>query len=241
MNSERNSRKKDNGILKSVTAQSIKGQSFDVSETLSGKARTVSDLTPTRRRLNQKPFRVIDSVPVFHASCNEAEFPVRQFDIRQVRRWGRMYHPRIVLCSYEIGGDIRFYVDTRVAGFYLLWAATRVLGTDEFGTGAAYDLVAWTPRIKGDTVKMAGFRLVHAALLDILYVKVADWQGDPVIVEDFHGTKEVADILGAIGPTVHRSKSDLQMRLASMPTYLRSLYGEGASIGTEPRTYDFGN
>ena len=241
MNSERNSRKKDNGILKSVTAQSIKGQSFDVSETLSGKARTVSDLTPTRRRLNQKPFRVIDSVPVFHASCNEAEFPVPQFDTRRVRRWGRMYHPRIALCSYEIGGDIRFYVDTRVAGFYLLWAATRVLGTDEFGTGAAYDLVAWTPRIKGDAVKIAGFRLVHAALLDILYVNAPDWRGDPVLVEDFRGTKEVTDILWAIGPTIHRSKSDLQMRLASMPIYLRSLYGEGALIGIEPRTYALGN
>jgi hypothetical protein len=241
MNSERNSRKKDNGILKSVTAQSIKGQSFDVSETLSGKARTVSDLTPTRRRLNQKPFRVIDSVPVFHASCNEAEFPVRQFDIRQVRRWGSMYHPSVVLGSYEIGGDIRFYVDTRVAGLYLLWTATRVLGTDEFGAGAAYDLVAWTPRIKGDTVKIAGFRLVHAALLDIQYVKAPDWHCDPELAAGFGGTVEVADILGAIGPTVHQSRSDLQMRLASMPTYLRSLYGEGASIGTEPRTYDFGN
>ena len=241
MNSERNSRKKDSGILKSVTAQSVKGQSFDVSDMLSGKARTVSDLTPTRSRLNHKPFRVIDSVPVFHASCNKAEFAVPRFDIRQVRRWGRMYHPRIVLCSYDIGGDIRFYVDTRVAGFYLLWAATRVLGTDEFGTGAAYDLVAWTPRIRGDTVKIAGFRLVHAALLDILYVNAPDWQGDPVLVEDFRGTKEVTDILGTIGPTIHRSKSDLQMRLASMPIYLRSLYGEGASIGIEPRTYALEN
>jgi hypothetical protein len=91
----------------------------------------------------EKPYRFIDGSPVFHVSCNKVCFSEPDFDVRKVHLWGELEHPAIVACSYEIGGAVKFYVDTRVAGFYLLWTATRV-HSDEF-PGASYDLVAWMP------------------------------------------------------------------------------------------------
>lgn len=47
----------------------------------------------------------------------------------------------------------------------------------------SHDVIAWTPRVKGETIKRAGYRLVHAFMLEILMVKDGEWQCDP----DFAG------------------------------------------------------
>jgi hypothetical protein len=229
---------KRHAVLQAVTAQAVKGQSFLVSDLLGGEATNEADLTAAPTHLQQEPFREIDGASVFHASCNEPPFAPAAFDVRKISRWGRMYHPTVVACSYEIGGEIRLYVDTRVDGFYVLWTATRVEDVSEFGSGAAYDLTAWTPRIPADTIKKAGFRLVHAALLNMLFVDSREWHCDLQSAQGFAGTPEAAAVIGAIAPTVHRSKHDLQARLAGMPTYLRSFYSEGASLHCQSLTYD---
>jgi hypothetical protein len=67
--------------------------------------------------LRQEPFREIDGVPVFHASCKVPLFAPVTFDMRKVSRWGRMDHPMVVACSYEMVGEMRLSLNTRVDGF----------------------------------------------------------------------------------------------------------------------------
>jgi hypothetical protein len=223
-----------NAGVKIVAAQSVKGHGFTFDENLC--IQNTSDLTPVPSAEEDAPYRLIDGQAVYHVDKNKAWFEEGHFDVRKIHRWGELLHPRIVLCSYEISGDVRFYVDTRVPDYYLLWTATRV-HFDEF-PGVSYDLVAWTPRSKGDTVRTAGFRLVHAALLDILYAPGDGWHCDMLMASDMEGTAEVGMIIGSIAPTVHLSSNSLLKYMNSLPEYLRPLYEEGASIGEVECLYE---
>ena len=125
-------------------------------------------------------------------------------------------------------GTVKFYVDTRVAGFYLLWTVTRV-DYYEF-PGASYDMVAWTPRRQGDNIRTAGFRMTHAALLELLFVKADEWKCEDWAIKDMSGYGDVSILLGACSTTTHKTQAALKSRLASMPKYLQPLYEEGASV-----------
>jgi hypothetical protein len=228
------SKPSENAMVRMVAAQSVKGHGFTFDDNLC--IQNASDLTPVPTAEGEEAYRVIDGLPVYHANKNRMWFDEGHFDVRKVHRWGWLDHPRIVLCSYEISGDVRLYVDTRVSGHYLLWTATRV-HSDEF-PGVSYDLVAWTPRARGDTVRKAGFRLVHAALLDILYAPDDGWHCDTLMASDMRGTAEVTMVLGSIAPTVHLSEKALRKYIASLPEYLRPLYMEGAQIGEVECLYE---
>jgi hypothetical protein len=223
--------KEDKGVrqrslVNVVAAQSIKGHGFAIGEDLS--VQNITELEEVRLSSTEKPYRIIDSSPVFHDSCNKAWFNQPNFDIRKVHLWEEMYHPRLVLGSYGIGGTVKFYVDTRVAGFYLLWTVTRV-DSDEF-PGASYDMVAWTPRRKGDNIHGAGFRMTHAALLELLFVKADEWKCEDWAIEEMSGYGDVSILLGACSITTHKTQAALKSRLAAMPEYLQPLYEEGASV-----------
>ena len=220
------------GIIQSVTAQTVKGQAFKIDENFGG---NIADLQAVPPNPKEPPFRVIDDAPVFHAHQNQPDFEDDGFDVRKLHRWGRLEHPSVILGSYPIGGDVRFYVDTRLPDLYRLRTATRV-DSDEF-PGVSYDLVAWTPRRKGDSVKAAGFRLVHAAMMVMLLVGDDEWHCDPVLAEGMTGSKGVAMIVGAIAPSIHKSAAALRKRLAAMPAYLKPLYVPGATFGKIERTY----
>ena len=221
------------GIIQSVTAQSVKGQAFKIDENFGG---NIADLQAVPPNPKEPPFRVIDDAPVFHAHQNQPDFEDDGFDVRKLHRWGRLEHPSVILGSYPIGGDVRFYVDTRLPDLYRLRTATRV-DSDEF-PGVSYDLVAWTPRRKGDSVKAAGFRLVHAAMMVMLLVGDDEWHCPAMFDdEEWEGTEEVAMIIGAIAPTIHKSGKDLARRLERLPAYLRPLYKAGASEGKEDCLY----
>ena len=226
-----------NKILKAITAQSIKGHAFALPSDPGGGTVSVTDLAAGPVSLQEQPYREIDGVGVFHCSLNQLPFEPQAFSSAKLHLWGHLHHPYVVIASYSIGGDIRFYIDTRRKGFYALWTATRVDDVLEFGSGAAYDLVAWTPKALGDTVKTAGFRLVHACLLQMLFVKPPAWHCEATATLEFEGSADVASIIGAIAPTVHSSKKHLESRLAEMPRYLRSLYLAGASVGRKERLY----
>ena len=212
-----------------VAAQSIKGHGFAIGEDLS--VQNITDLEEVALGSKEKPYRDIDGSPVFHISCNKAWFNEPDFDIRKVHLWGEMYHPRLVLGSEGFGGTVKFYVDTRVAGFYLLWTATRV-NLNDF-PGASYDLVAWTPRRKGDNIHTAGFRMAHATLLELLHVKAGEWKCEDWAIEDMSGYGDVSILLGACSTTTHKTQAALNSRLTSMPKYLQPLYEEGASVTGE--------
>lgn len=218
-----------------VAAQAIKRHAFPLDENLNlGRRVTETDAVPLAEE--EEPYRKIDRVSVYHVARNKPRFEEKEFDVRKLHRWGYLDHPAIVACSYEIGGDLRFYLDTRIAGFYLLWTATRVDDQFEF-PGVSYDLVAWTPRIKGDAIQRAGFRLVHAAMLEILCVTEGEWHCGHALSDGMAGSKEVAMLIGAIASTIHKSRAALQRHLASLPEYLCPLYEEGATIGEKECLY----
>ena len=217
--------------LKDATAQAITGQGFsiDLDENGAVKFEATSQNTP-------EPYRIIDGHPVYHASKNPLPEGVAPFDVKRLHLFGEIYHPFVILASECIGGTVKLYIDTRFPGLYLLWTATRV---DYEFSGVSRDLVAWTPRAKGDTIKLAGVRLFHAAFINMVMVDDGKWHCDPQVAEGFEGWDEMADIMGAVAPTVHETKDALAHRLADMPPYLQSLYREGATIGTPARTYSY--
>lgn len=224
-------------MLQAITVQSIKGQAFAMPDSLSDNSLLVTDLVARPARVQEQPFREIDGAAVFHCSVNRIPFEEHTFNSSKLHLWGRLHHPCVVLASYSIGGEIRLYIDTRRKGFYVLWTATRVDDVAEFGSGAAYDLVAWTPKMPGDTMKTAGSRLVHACLLEMLFVKPPGWHCEANTALGFEGSANVAGIIGAIAPTVHSSKQHLEDRLEEIPSYIRSLYRAGASVGRKERLY----
>ena len=220
---------KKRSLVNVVAAQSIKGHGFTIGEDLS--AQNITELEEVRLSSTEKPYREIDGSPVYHDSCNKVWFDAPDFNVRKVHLWEELYHPRLVLGSPGFGGNVKFYVDTRVAGFYLLWTVTRV---DYYVfPGASYDLVAWTPRRKGDNILGAGFRMVHAALLEILFVKADEWKCEDWAIEDMSGYGDVSILLGACSTTTHKTQAALNSRLTSMPKYLQPLYEEGASVTGE--------
>lgn len=234
---EKSRRTPPNKILQAVTAQSIKSHGLVLPKSVLDGPLAVADLASGPLRVREQPFRKIDGTDVLHTVVNLPPFATKDFDSSRLHLWGRLHHPCVVLASYPIGGEIRFYIDTRYQGFYALWTATRVDDVSEFGAGAAYDLVTWTPKRRGDTIALVGFRLVHALLLETLFVKHPNWHCDAMTAQDFAGCRDVANVIGTIAPTVHRSKKDLEPRLAEMPRYLRSLYLAGASLGRKERLY----
>jgi hypothetical protein len=234
---EKSRRTPPNKILQAVTAQSIKSHGLVLPGAVLDGPLSVADLVSGPLRVREQPFREIDGTDVFHAAVNLPPFATRDFDSSRLHLWGRFRHPCVVLASYPIGGEIRLYIDTRYQSFYALWTATRVDDVSEFGSGAAYDLVTWTPKRKGDTIALVGFCLVHALLLETLFVKHPNWHCDAMTAEGFEGSGDVADVIGAIAPTLHRSKKDLEARLAKMPAYLRPLYRAGASLGAKELLY----
>lgn len=217
---------KKRSMVNVVAAQSIKGHGFAIGEDLS--VQNITELEEVPLESRETPYRDIDGSPVFHISCNKAWFNEPDFNIRKVHLWEELYHPCLVLGSEGFGGTVKFYVDTRVAGFYLLWTVTRV-DYYEF-PGASYDMVAWTPRRKGDNIHEAGFRMAHAALLELLFVKADEWKCEDWAIEKMSGYGDVSILLGACSTTTHKTQAALKSRLASMPKYLQPLYEEGASV-----------
>jgi hypothetical protein len=239
---------KERSLVEAFAAQSILGHGFTYNADTLGSKITSIETRPLKE--SEEPYRNIDDVPVYHITCNKPWFQDTGFNIRKIHRWGEFYDPTIIPASYEIGGYVKLYVDTRVAGLYLLRTATRV-DFDEF-PGVSYDLVAWTPRRGGDSIRTAGFRLVHAALLSVFIVKQGEWKCNDYVsanTDDYEkrvfdgvayaGTSEVAILLGACSKTSHKSNLSLKKRLAAMPEYLRPLYESGAAVNGKDRAFEY--
>ena len=157
----------DSAYLKQAIGHTIGGQAYRVDTLREGQ----SALAVTGG-VREEPYRLIDQRPVYHIAKNAIPLQLPAFNVRKVHRWGDMVHPRIVLCSDEISGSITLYIDTRVTGLYLLWAANRVPYLFE-GTG--YEVIAWTPKTQGDSVVKAGFRLFHAAFMEMVMCPEDSW------------------------------------------------------------------
>ena len=98
------------------------------------------------------------------------------------------------------------------------------------GMGPSHDVIAWAPRVKGDTIKSAGYRLVHVFMLEILMVKDGEWHCDPDFAGGIICSMEIEWIMGAIAFSQQNSKKELKQNLELMPTYLREDYRKLARI-----------
>jgi len=221
-------------IAKLAAAQTLMGQALSVDGLLGG---TLADEKMiTIKPSTEKPYRIIAGRPVFHIARNKPPEGVPKFDVRKLHRWGKIDHPCLLLSSEGIGGTITFYVDNRNPYFYLLWTATRV---DDFGDGpipASYDLIAWMPKQRGDTMYKVGFPLFHAAFLEIQCVGEEDWEADPTLAGGFDGTAEASWVMGAVMPFKHPSKQAIQAALAAMPEYLRADYERLAILNQKTKS-----
>jgi hypothetical protein len=156
-----------NEELSASVSQTLRGHFVKVDKNWPGESQLLKDCKTGPLTIQDPPFRIIDHTPVYHISVNKCPFEHSEFNSRKVHRWGWYVQPCLILASEDIPGEITLYVDTRVEDHYALWTATRVDPVWGFGSGASYDLVAWTPKIKGDSIKRAGFRLAHAHFLHV--------------------------------------------------------------------------
>jgi hypothetical protein len=218
----RKSSPSDSAYLKQAIGQTLGGQAYRVDTLLGGQ----SGLAIVGGA-QEKPCRMIDGRPVYHVAKNKPLAQLPDFDVQKVHRWGDMIHPRVILSSDEISGSIVLYVDTRVTGVYLLWTATRVPFLAE---GPAYEVIAWTPKTKGDSVVKAGFRLFHAAFLEMVMCPEDRWHCDPTMAEGFEGSERACGAMGAVAPNLRAPKSSLAVTLAKLPEYLRPLYEQGSTV-----------
>jgi hypothetical protein len=173
-----------------------------------------------------RAFRQINGVPVFHCGFNMPDFEIDS-DARNKRRpWGNFHHPYMMIGMPEVGGDNKVYVDSSVPGKYLLWIYSKL---DEWGNGPGYwaeGLIAWTPRIKGDTLIGAGYRLFWAAVMAMdgvveegFYSHDADEEGN--WVDSWTCSDRCFQVLAAVRNTRYDSEKDFEKTLRNAPEMLQ--------------------
>ena len=214
-----------NAMMKMAINQNVMGQVFIVGKGPEGEA----VLTPTRSD-EQEPYRIIDGHPVFHVSRNTFHGEIPYWQSNRVHKWGYLDHPNLLGSSYPIPATATFYIDTRVSGYYILW--TRTVPDDENAKEwhPSHDVIAWTPRAKGESIETAGYRLVHSYMLEILMVEKGKWQCDPDFAGGIWCSMEIEWIIGAIAFSQQNSKEELELNLELMPAYLREDYLKLARI-----------
>jgi hypothetical protein len=214
-----------NAMMKMAINQSLKGQVFIVGQGPDGEA----TLTPTQSD-EQEPYRIIDGQPVYHVSKNTFHDPIPYWESNRVHKWGFIYHPNLLGSCFPIPATATFYIDTRVPGYYILWTRTASDDENALGMYPSHDVIAWTPRVKGDNIESAGYRLVHSFMLEILMVKAGEWHCDPDFAGGIICSMKIEWIIGAIAFSQQNSKKEIEENLKRMPTYLRDDYRKLARI-----------
>ncbi len=171
-------------------------------------------------------FRQIDGIPVFHCGFNVPDFEIDTAVRNKRRQWGKFHHPYMMIGMPDVGGDNKVYVDSSVPGKYLLWIYSKL---DEWGNGPGYraeGLIAWTPRMKGDSVKSAGYRLFWAAAMAMdglgtegFYSHEADEEGN--WVDSWDCSESCFQVLAAVRNTRYDSEKDLEKTLRNAPEMLQ--------------------
>ena len=220
--------KDSNAMMRMAITQNIMGQVFIMGADPEGNA----TLTPTRSD-NQEPYRIIDGQPVYHVSSNTFHPPIPYWESNRVHKWGYIDHPNLLGSCYPIPATATFYIDTRVPGYYMLWTRTVCDDENALGVYHSHDVIAWTSRVKGDTIESAGYRLVHAYMLQILMVDDGKWQCDPDFAGGIWASLEVEWIIGAIAFSQANSQKEIEENLEVMPAYLREDYRKLARIVPE--------
>jgi hypothetical protein len=160
--------------------------------------------SPEKAEPQFEVFRNIDGTDVYHVS-NCTFFPRienPELTNRRTQRVGEFYHPYLMFGMPHVGGSVKLHIDTRFEGYYVLWAGTKL---DEWACGPSkrfWDVVTWTPRVPGDTIRKASYRLTKALFMAIDYVKDNEWKSDLYQNEDWEqewsGSTLLIDIMREI-------------------------------------------
>ena len=116
-----------------------------------------------------KVYRVIDGHDIYHLGhCDWflGNPPEERLYYRH-HLIGTFYHPNLIIAQYDVGGEAKVAVDTRMPDWYVLWIGTRV-DEDFAPPGLPWDWipVCWTPKDPKDSITAAGKRMFKAWLLD---------------------------------------------------------------------------
>jgi hypothetical protein len=182
---------------------------------------------------SEDPYRIIDNTPVYHSAINI--FP---FEIPSSRpnlfKWGSFIHPYMMMGMPDTNGLVKLYVSFYQEN-YLLWIYCKLdeemNGKSDFVSG----LIAWTPKVKGDSLQLAGFRLFYALLCQMDFIKdnedfatsfttPQDW------TEEWEATANCNMVFSALRNTSYLSHKELEKRIEDAPDFLRESIRKRASL-----------
>jgi hypothetical protein len=185
------------------------------------------------REESADPYRIIDNTPVYHSAINI--FP---FEIPSSRpnlfKWGSFIHPYMMMGMPDTSGLVKLYVSFYREN-YLLWIYCKLdeemNGKSDFVSG----LIAWTPKMKGDSLQLAGFRLFYALLCQMDFIKdneefstsfttPQDW------TEEWEASSNCNMVFSALRNTTYLSHKELEKRIEDAPDFLKERIRKRASL-----------
>ena len=182
----------------------------------------------------EEPYFYADGIPVYHSSRNQFPAGRREPDTHpRVHNFGYFYDPGFVPGMPSVGGAHGLFVGTHWKGWYTLWLHTK-LDSWAFGpTPMQRSLVAWTPKVAGDNVIKAGFRLAWITAMEMSYVKPEQYAVDQLggtiydsedstnWVHEADATDRCLAVLGATRITTYNHEYTLESALEVAPDYLK--------------------
>ncbi|MCE2790111.1 MAG: hypothetical protein LW630_09395 [Saprospiraceae bacterium] len=129
-------------------------------------SQSTANVRPFQERsdeMRSKPLLACNGIPMYHISVNDVDADYEKSPVRRLHKWGSYYHPDMLSGMCSVGADCKIYVDSSDEKYYYLHIYSRLdeyIFEDPSFVGSA---VAWTPRVKGDSIVRAGFRMFYAA------------------------------------------------------------------------------
>ena len=187
-------------------------------------------------KAEQSPYRVLDGVPVFYSGNNAFEFEEPLFFTQETHKWGEYYHPYLMNGMPSVGGWNKVYVDTRIEGWYLLWVVSKL---DEWAVGPSdweASILAWTPKIKNDSINKAGYRMFWASGLALDDVPLDeycndDYDEDGKWLDEWNCSIKCKQVFASIRRTIYENEEDYFELINDAPEMLK-LYIEQRKITT---------
>jgi hypothetical protein len=104
-------------------------------------------------------------------------------------------------------------------------------GKSDFVSG----LIKWTPKVKGDSLQLAGFRLFYALLCQMDFIKdnedfatsftkPEDW------TDEWEATANCNMVFSALRNTTYLSHKELEQRIEDAPDFLKESIRKRASL-----------
>jgi hypothetical protein len=185
-------------------------------------------------KTEQAPYRILDGLPVFYSGNNVFEFVEPMFFTQETHKWGAYYHPYIMIGMPSFGGWNKLYVDTRIEGWYILWVVTKL---DEWAVGPSdweASILAWTPKMKKDSIDKAGYRMFWASALALDDVPLDeycndDYDEDGKWLDEWNCSTKCKQVFASIRRTIYENEGDYFELINDAPEILK-LYIEQRKI-----------